>query len=96
MNALLIGTLDLLNKLLAILLILGGVTKGYFGDFADYIPFTLEGPALRIASIIVGFIVGLVTAAIVSGLLATVINISKEATLIRELLTARRLTPPPP
>ncbi len=72
------------------------VTKGYFGDFADYIPFTLEGPALRIASIIVGFIVGLVTAAIVSGLLATVINISKEATLIRELLTARRLTPPPP
>ena len=96
MNRLLIGTLDILNKLVAIALIVVSTVSGYLGNFAEYVPFTLEGTALRVATTIVGLVIGLVTAAIVSGLLATLINISQEATLIRELLVVRRTLPPPP
>lgn len=94
MNALLIGTLDILNKLVAIGLIIASTVSGYFGNFAEYLPFALEGAAQRVATTIIGFIAGLVAAAIVSGLLATLINISQEATLIREILAARRTLPP--
>lgn len=96
MNRLLIGTLDILNKLVAIALIIVSTVSGYLGNFAEYVPFALDGTALRVATTIIGFVIGLVTAAIVSGLLATLINISQEATLIRELLVVRRTLPPPP
>ena len=93
MNALLIGILDILNKLLAIGLIILSTVSGYLGNFNEYVPFTLDGIGERILTTIVGFIIGLIIAAVVSGLLATVINISQEATLIRQLLIARRTTP---
>lgn len=91
MNALLIGTLDILNKLLAIGLIIMGTVSGYVGNFNDYIPSVSNGVAERVLTTIVGFVIGLITAAIVSGVLATVINISQEVTLIRQLLMARRV-----
>jgi phage shock protein PspC (stress-responsive transcriptional regulator) len=95
MNGLLIGTLDILNKLVAVALIIVSTAKGVFGGYAEYVPFALDPTMMRVATTIVGFVVGMVGAAIVSGLLATLINISQEATLIRELLVARRTLPPP-
>lgn len=64
--------------------------EGYRGNFSEYIPFSLDDIGARILTTILGFIIGLITAAIVSGVLATFINISQETTLIRQLLMARR------
>jgi hypothetical protein len=44
---------------------------------------------------LLGLIVGLILAALVSGVLATIITISREATAIHQLLAARAAAPPP-
>jgi hypothetical protein len=93
MNRLLIGTLDILNKLLALFLIVSSTISGYLGEFEGYMV-EFHGPGQRAIATIVGFIIGLIAAAFVSGFLAAVITISKEAIAIREILLSRGVPPP--
>jgi hypothetical protein len=99
MNRLLIGILDIINKLLAIFLIISSTASGYFGRFGPYLGAddAVDGNgAYRVLGAVIGFLAGLVVAALVSGFLATIINISREATAIRELMTARLAAERPP
>jgi hypothetical protein len=90
MNRLLIGILDIVNKLLAILIVVSSTASGYFGQFGPYL--ATDGgdgdPVYRALGALLGFVLGLVVAALVSGVLATIITLSREATAIRELMTA--------
>lgn len=92
MNRVLIGILDLLNKLLAILIVLSSTISGYYGQFGAY-AVAVDDPVHRALATIIGFVIGIVVAALVSGFLATIINISREMTVIREALLARPLPP---
>jgi hypothetical protein len=99
MNRLLIGILDFINKLLAIFVIVSSTASGYLGQFGPYLgaDAAAEGSgAYRALGAVIGFVAGLVVAALVSGFLATIINISREATAIRELMTARLAAERPP
>jgi hypothetical protein len=88
MNRLLIGVLDILNKLAALLIIISGVLSGYAGQYgyldAGGIPH-LQG----LAGALIGLVGGIVVAGLVSGFLAALITISRELTLIRELIAVR-------
>jgi zinc transporter ZupT len=90
MNRLLIGILDFLNKLLAIVIIVSSTVSGWYGQFGVY-QVTVDDPLHRAIAALVGFAAGIILAAVVSGLLATIINISREMTTIRELLRERPL-----
>lgn len=90
MNRLLIGILDFLNKLLAIVLVVSSTISGFYGQFATY-AVAIDDPLHRAIATLIGFIIGIVLAALVSGVLATIINISREMTTIRELLRDRQL-----
>jgi hypothetical protein len=90
MNRLLIGILDFLNKLLAIGLIVSSAISGYYGQFGAY-RVAVDDPLHRVTATLIGLVIGIVAAALVSGLLATLINISRETTTIRELLRERPL-----
>lgn len=90
MNRLLIGILDFLNKLLAIELVVSSTISGYYGQFGAY-SVAVEDPLHRGIATLIGFVIGIVAAALVSGLLATLINMSREMTTIRELLRERPL-----
>ena len=92
MNRVLIGILDLLNKLLAILLVLSSTVSGYYGQFGGY-ELAVDDPVHRAVATAIGFFIGIVIAALVSGFLATIINISREMTAIREALLTRPLPP---
>jgi hypothetical protein len=94
MNRLLIGILDLLNKLLAIFLVISSTVSGYFGTL-DFLGPVVGGPGQRIVTTLIGLVIGLILAAIVSGVLATIITISREATAIHQLLLARIAAVPP-
>lgn len=99
MNRLLIGILDIINKLLAIFLVVSSTISGYFGEFGGYVgpdAVTDHAGAYRALSTVAGFIIGLVLAALVSGFLAAIITISREATAIRALLAARITAIRPP
>jgi hypothetical protein len=94
MNRLLIGVLDLVNKLIAIGIIVSSTVEGYFGDFSVYV-----GPdfvSYRILWAVIGFIIGVVIASIVSGLLAAIITIAREMAALREMMAVRVWTTPPP
>jgi hypothetical protein len=94
MNRLLIGILDIVNKLIAISIIVSSTVEGYFGDFSAYV-----GPTYlpyRILWAVVGFVIGLVLAGIVSGLLAAIITIAREMAALREMVSVRVWTTPPP
>jgi hypothetical protein len=94
MNRLLIGILDLVNKLIAISIIVSTTLEGYFGDLSAYV-----GPtylSYRILWAVIGFILGLILAGIVSGLLAAIITIAREMAALRELISVRVWTAPPP
>ena len=94
MNRLLVAILDIVNKLIAISIIVSSTLEGYFGDFSPYI-----GPpyaSYRILWAIVGFVIGLVLAGIVSGLLAAIITIAREMAALREMVSVRVWTAPPP
>lgn len=90
MNRLLIGILDFLNKLLAIVIVASSTVSGFYGQFGGY-EVAVDDPLHRGFATLVGFLIGVVVAALVSGLLATIINISREMTTIRELLRERPL-----
>jgi hypothetical protein len=90
MNRLLIGILDFLNKLLAVVLIVSSTASGWYGQFGIY-QMAVDDPLHRAIGAAAGFVVGIILAAVVSGLLATIINISREMTTIRELLRERPL-----
>lgn len=90
MNRLLIGTLDLLNKLLAIVLVVSSTISGYYGEFDGYVV-AVTDPLHRILATLIGFVIGIVAAALVSGLLAAIITIAREMMRIRELLLERPL-----
>lgn len=95
MNRLLIGILDLLNKLLALLLIVSGGISGYYGNLGFETRALYDGPGSHVVWTLLGLVAGLVLAALVSGVLATIITISREATAIHHFLDARRSTFPP-
>jgi hypothetical protein len=88
MNRLLIGILDGLNKLLAIAIVVTSTVSGYWGEFGTY-AVSLDNPLERALSTAIGIVVGVVLAALVSGFLAAIINISREMTAIRHLLGER-------
>jgi hypothetical protein len=88
MNRLLIGVLDILNKLAALLFIVSGALSGYAGQYG-YIDATGIPHLQGFVGAVIGLIGGLIVAGLVSGFLAAVITISRELTLIRELIAAR-------
>lgn len=95
MNRILIAILDIINKLLALFLLVASVVGGYFGDFRGYVGPDYVQPH-SIVGALVGFVVGLALAGIFCGFLATVITIARELIAIRELLAVRVWTAPPP
>ena len=90
MNRFLIGILDLLNKLLAVVIVASSTVSGYWGHFGTYVV-SIDNPMDRAVATAFGFVVGVIIAALVSGFLATIINISREMTAIRHLLNERPL-----
>ena len=97
MNRLLIGILDLLNKLLALLIITSSTIGGYRGDLAGFIYLPAAGSAAeRVVWTVAGFIIGLALAGLFSGLLAAIITIAREMIALRELLTYRGPSGRPP
>lgn len=94
MNRLLIAILDIMNKVTALFIIAASTVEGYLGDFSAYV-----GPdylSYRILWAIIGFVIGLALAGLVSGLLAAIITIARELAALRELVSVRVWTAPPP
>lgn len=96
MNRLLIGILDLVNKILALFIIVSATVEGYRGDFAGRLMIAPGGPAQQALWTVIGFIIGLALAGIFAGFIAAVITIARELTAMRELLAMRVWTNPPP
>ena len=96
MNRLLIGILDVVNKLLALFIIVSATIEGYLGDFGGYIAVTPAGVPQRALWTVIGFLIGLALAGIFSGFIAAVITIARELVALREMLAVRVWTPPPP
>lgn len=94
MNRLLIGILDIVNKLLAFFIIVSATIEGYLGDFGGYVVVT--GAPQRALWTVIGFLIGLALAGIFSGFIAAVITIARELIALREMLAVRVWTPPPP
>jgi hypothetical protein len=94
MNRILIVILDIINKLLALFLVIASVIGGYLGDFRGYTGADYVQPH-SILGAVVGFVVGLALAGIFCGFLAAVITIARELIAIRELLAVRVWTAPP-
>jgi hypothetical protein len=90
MNWLLIGILDFLNKLLALIIVVSSAVSGYWGQFGMY-QLDVADPLHRAIGTLIGIVVGIIVAALVSGVLATIINISREMTAIRLILNERPL-----
>lgn len=96
MNRLLIGILDIVNKVLALFLIVSATIEGYRGGFAGrYYPEALP-PSEHVLWAVIGFIIGLVLAGIFAGFIAAIVTIARELTTMRELLAMRVWTNPPP
>jgi len=95
MNRLLIGVLDIINKVVALLLILAGAVEGWHGDVWPYIGQGYVEPR-SILGALIGIFVGLVLAGVVSGFLAALITIARSLMAMHELLAVRVWTPPPP
>jgi hypothetical protein len=96
MNRLLIAILDIINKLVALLIIISSTVGGYRGDLAEGY-FTPPGSLpQQVLWAVIGFIIGLALAGIFSGFIAAVITIAREVTALRELMAVRPWTNPPP
>ncbi len=95
MNRLLIAVLDIINKLLALFLIVSSTIAGYYGNVWPYIGEGYVAPR-SILGAVIGAIVGVALAGVFSGFLAAIITIARELTALRELMAVRVLTPPPP
>ncbi len=87
---LLIGIPDIVNKLVALFVIVSSTLSGYSGDLWDYVGVEYPGTGRQL----IGFIAGLILAALVSGFIAAIIHLAREATTIREILAARPSPPP--
>jgi hypothetical protein len=96
MNRLLIGILDVINKLLALFIIVSATVEGWRGDFLGSFYVTPATAAQQVLWAIIGFIIGLALAGIFSGFIAAIVTIARELTAIRELLAVRVWTNPPP
>lgn len=98
MNRLLIGILDVVNKVIALFIIVSSTVEGYLGDFTAYGDFSAyvpQGLPYRILWAVIGFVIGLVVAGIVSGLLAAIITIARELTTLRTLVSVGAAPPQP-
>jgi hypothetical protein len=95
MNRLLIAILDVINKAVALLLVLSGIVEGWYGDVWPYIGQGYVEPRSILAALI-GLVVGLVLAGLVSGFLAAIITIARSLLAMHDLLAVRVWTPPPP
>ena len=96
MNRLLIGILDIVNKVLALFIIVSATVEGYRGNFAGYVEMTPGSPGQQVLWGVIGFVIGLVLAGIFAGFIAAVVTIARELTAMRELLSMRVWTNPPP
>ena len=96
MNRLLIGILDIVNKLLALFLIVSSTIEGYRGDLAARFDVMPANPTQQVLWAVAGFVVGLVLAGIFAGFIAAIITIARELSSMRELLAMRVWTNPPP
>jgi hypothetical protein len=96
MNRLLIAILDVINKLLALFIIVSATVEGYRGDFAGYVYVPPANITEQVLWGIFGFLIGLALAGIFSGFIAAVITIARELMGIREVLTMRAWSNPPP
>jgi hypothetical protein len=94
-NRLLIAILDVINKAVALLLVLSGIVEGWYGDVWPYIGQGYVEPRSILAALI-GLVVGLVLAGLVSGFLAAIITIARSLLAMHDLLAVRVWTPPPP
>jgi hypothetical protein len=98
MNRLLIGILDIVNKLLALFMIVSATIEGYRGDLAARF-YAVAVPALPAEHLLwaaIGFVVGLVLAGTFAGFIAAIVTIARELSAMRELLSMRVWTNPPP
>jgi hypothetical protein len=95
MNRLLIAILDVINKAVALLLVLSGIVEGWYGDVWPYIGQGYVEPR-SILGALIGLVVGLVLAGLVSGFLAAIITIARSLLAMHDLLAVRVWTPPPP
>jgi galactitol-specific phosphotransferase system IIC component len=96
MNRLLIGILDIVNKLLALFLIVSSTIEGYRGDLAARVGVMPANSAQQVMWAVAGFVVGLLLAGIFAGFIAAIITIARELSSMRELLAMRVWTNPPP
>jgi hypothetical protein len=96
MNRLLIGVLDIINKLLALFIIVSATVEGWRGDFAGSFYLAPADASQQVLMAIGGFIIGLALAGIFSGFIAAIVTIARELTAMRELLAMRVWTNPPP
>ncbi len=96
MNRLLIGILDIVNKLLALFIIVSSTIEGYRGDLAGRFDMMPANPTQQIVWAAIGFVVGLVLAGVFAGFIAAIITIARELSSMRELLAMRVWTNPPP
>jgi hypothetical protein len=92
MNRFLIGVLNVINQILAVLIILGATVTGATHPVEPYT--ALDQPWPMLVGGVIGFVSGLVTAALVCGLIAAIVTISRELTWLR--LERGRLAYPPP
>lgn len=95
MNRLLIGILDIINKLLALLIIISATIEGYRGDFAEGYIAQPASVAQQALWTVIGFIIGLALAGIFSGFIAAIITIARELSALRELMAVRVWNNPP-
>jgi hypothetical protein len=96
MNRLLIGILDIVNKLLALFIIVSSTIEGYRGDLAGRFAMMPANATQQVVWAAIGFVVGLVLAGIFAGFIAAIITIARELSSMRELLAMRIWTNPPP
>jgi hypothetical protein len=87
MNRLLVGILDIVNRLLALFIIVSATIEGYRGDFAGYVYAAPASQAEQVVWALLGFILGLALAGTVSGFIAAIVTIARELIAIRELLS---------
>jgi hypothetical protein len=96
MNRLLIGILDVVNKLFALFIIISATIEGYRGDYVGRFYPEPVLPTQHVLWGVIGFIIGLVLAGAFAGFVAAVITIARELSAMRELLSMRVWTNPPP
>jgi hypothetical protein len=81
MNHFLIGILSLVNQVLAVILIVGATVSGVAQPMGGY--YSVPQPWSYAIGGVVGFIAGLIAAAVVCGTIAAIVTIARELSAIR-------------